>query len=163
MYMKNFIWALVVVVILGGGYLLLQNKAAPATQTDTTTPTSDTTNTNGSLGANVGVEVGINTPTVVTYSTAGFSPSEVTVKKGGTVTWTNTSGGDMWVATGPHPAHTGYSGTALAAHCPDTTGTALDQCANGSTYTFTFDKVGIWPYHNHSASTKFGKVIVVEQ
>ncbi|OGG77119.1 hypothetical protein A3B35_00780 [Candidatus Kaiserbacteria bacterium RIFCSPLOWO2_01_FULL_54_24] len=162
MYMKNFIWALIVVVILGGGYMLWQNSASPAAQTETTQPTAEGTDTNGSTGVNVGVEVGVNTPTVITYSATGFSPSEVTIKKGGTVTWKNESGGDMWIATGPHPAHTGYSGTDLAAHCPDTGGVAFDQCASGATYSFTFGKVGTWPYHNHKASTKFGKVIVVE-
>ena len=146
--MKNFIWAIIVVIILGGAYMFWQNSAVPASPTDTTpvvtpTPTAPMT-------------------AAITYSADGFGPAEVTIKKGGTVTWTNTSGGDMWVATGPHPAHTGYSATDLAAHCPDTDATAFDQCANGASYAFTFDKVGTWPYHNHSASTKFGKIIVVE-
>lgn len=92
----------------------------------------------------------------------GFFPQEVTVKVGGSVTWTNQGGDDMWVATAPHPAHTAYSGTSLQQHCPDTDGNDFDQCANGATYTFKFDKAGTFPYHNHSNATKFGRVIVVE-
>src|SRR3989344_4972668 len=134
--MKNFIWALVVVVILGGGYLLWQNNAAPATDTDSVVTPTPTPTPTAPMTA------------VITYSADGFGPAEVTIKKGGTVTWTNTSGGNMWIATGPHPAHTGYSDTSLSEHCPDSDGTAFDQCANGATSAYTFDQVGTWPYHN---------------
>lgn len=98
----------------------------------------------------------------VTYSASGFSPSEVTIKKGGTVTWTNSSGGQMWIASAQHPSHVVYAGTSREEHCPDATGAAFDQCA-GSTgdYSFTFQKVGTWNYHDHLNAQKFGKVVVV--
>lgn len=144
--MKNFLWALVVVIILGGGYLLWQSSAPSADGTPTPTPTPS-----APMSA------------TVTYSASGFSPSEVTIKKGGVVTWTNSSGGEMWVASAQHPSHTVYAGTSREAHCPDTAGTAFDQCS-GSTgnYSFTFQKVGTWNYHDHLSAQKFGKVTVVE-
>lgn len=163
--MKNFLWALVAVIILGGGYLLWQNNTAAPSQAEIT-PSSETVNTNGSSGTNVGVDVnvGTNAPmaATVTYDGKSFSPSMVTIKKGGTVTWVNNNGKDMWVASAQHPSHTAYSGTSRTEHCPDTSGTAFDQCAGDGNYSFKFDKVGTWAYHNHSAPTKFGKVIVVE-
>src|SRR3990167_9203248 len=85
----------------------------------------------------------------VTYSAGGFSPSTVTVKIGGTVTWSSTGGGQMWVASAQHPTHTAYSGTTLQEHCDDAVDTSLDQCETGTTYSFTFDKAGTWRYHNH--------------
>ncbi len=100
-------------------------------------------------------------PCGVSYDGAAFTPAEVTVKKGSTVTFTST-GPDMWVATAMHPDHKGYAGTTLKEHCPDTTDTAFDQCAVGATYTTKFEKVGTWPYHNHVKGGVYGKVIVVE-
>lgn len=98
----------------------------------------------------------------VTYSSSGFSPSEITIRRGGTVTWRNEGGGTMWVASAMHPTHTTYSGTTLQEHCDTLSNDSFDQCQNGGTYSFTFDKVGTWAYHNHSQSSHFGRVIVVE-
>ena len=69
----------------------------------------------------------------------------------------------MWVASAQHPSHTVYAGTARQEHCPDTADTAFDQCAGESSgYSFTFEKVGTWNYHDHLNATVFGKVIVTE-
>src|SRR3989344_3623390 len=158
---NSLLWVVIVVVILVGGFLLWQSMtpAPSTTPTPTPTPTTLTPTPTPTPGAGTGAPM----IAAVAYNAEdGFYPAEVTIKRGGTVSWTNTGSSDLWVASGPHPVHTGYSGTALAQHCPDPSGTAFDQCANGATYTFKFDKVGTWPYHNHSASTKFGRVIVVE-
>lgn len=98
----------------------------------------------------------------VLYFKDGFTPATVTVAKGSTITWDNQSGGSMWVASAMHPAHAGYSGTTLAQHCNDATDVSFDQCKNGASYSFTFDKAGTWAYHNHSNAGHFGKVIVTE-
>lgn len=69
----------------------------------------------------------------------------------------------MWVASGPHPSHTGYHDTTREQHCPDTTNTAFDECIAvgvGQSYSFIFQKTGTWPYHNHVSAGDFGKVIV---
>ncbi len=149
-------WIVIIIVVLGGGYWLMKGSAAsvenpapvaavptvPAVPTDAGVPAAATTAT-------------------VSYDGAAFTPAEVTVKKGSTVTFTST-GPDMWVATAMHPDHKGYAGTTLKEHCPDTTDTAFDQCAVGATYTTKFEKVGTWPYHNHVKGGVYGKVIVVE-
>lgn len=121
--------------------------------------------TTSDTGAQVGVDVNVNTAPMtatVTYNGSTFSPQEVTIKKGGTVTWKNTSGGSMWVASAQHPAHTVYSGTSRTEHCPDTSGTAFDQCVGGGDYSFTFSKAGTWGYHDHLNPSAFGKIVVVE-
>ena len=161
---NSLVWIVIIIVVLGGGFLLWQMNT-PSTATPTPTPTPSTDSGQGTPTPTPTPGAGTGAPLIgaVTFNSEdGFFPAELTVKKGGTVSWTNSSDGDMWVATGPHPAHTGYSDTALSAHCPDTAEKAFDQCGTGATFTFKFDKIGTWPYHNHSASTKFGKVVVVE-
>jgi len=163
---KQLLWAVVIVLVLGGGYWLLQgNTTTPSADTGTQpTGTGSTGSPQGGVNVGVGATVST-TPTsaTVTYNGSSFSPSQVTIKKGGTVTFTSTAG-TMWVATGPHPAHTGYDGTAREAHCAaGYTGAApFDQCSAGTSYTYTFTKAGTWPFHDHINSTVFGKITVVE-
>ena len=112
-----------------------------------------------------GISAGRMTPapvsSTVVLSAGGFSPSTVTIAKGEKVTWTS-SEGNMWVASAGHPTHTVYDGTSEADHCaPNYAGPIpFDQCASGTSYSFTFDKVGTWKYHNHANSAQFGTVIV---
>ena len=104
------------------------------------------------------------------YTDAGFSPQTITITAGETVLWTNRSSKLMWVASAKHPDHTVYDGTSLAEHCADGAlkagATSFDQCTavvKGSTYSFVFDKLGTWKYHDHVNATKFGTVIVTAQ
>lgn len=101
----------------------------------------------------------------VTYTGNGFSPKSLTVKKGDTVTWLNKDSDQLWVASGVHPDHTLYDGTSRAQHCPNTANTAFDQCKGmptGQSYSFTFNKVGTWEYHNHLNPSESGEVVVTE-
>src|SRR6185436_19055435 len=102
------------------------------------------------------------TSATITYSGSAFSPSPVTIKKGGTVTFNGPS--TMNVASGMHPTHTTYDGTSRTAHCAAgyTGPTPFDQCTPGTSYSFTFDKVGTWGYHDHNNASAFGQVVVVE-
>jgi plastocyanin len=179
MQTSTFVWIIVVlVIVLGAGWYIYGAPAPAAVPVNETPPSGhsvpDTsgepgpggTDTDISVDADVGVGVGDAsapaTSASVTYGPNGFSPQEVIIKVGGTVTWTNSGGGSMWVASAQHPTHTAYSGTSLAEHCDGAGNTAFDQCQNGSTYSFTFDKVGTWGYHNHSNSSHFGRVVVIE-
>jgi plastocyanin len=99
--------------------------------------------------------------TIVTHTTAGFEPSTVTVEKGETVVWQSETS-SMWVASDRHPTHTEYSGTSESEHCQsgDQNTAAFDQCSEGSSFSFTFEKTGEWSYHNHRNSFQGGTVIV---
>lgn len=155
------LWGVIVVVViaLGVGIWYMQGGNAPASNTgQTATTTPDTTGT--SVNAGVDVSVGAPLSATVTYGANGFSPKPVTIKKGGTVIWNGPS--TMWVASAQHPTHTAYSGTSLQEHCDDATDTSFDQCETGSTYSFTFNKVGTWNYHDHRNPSNFGSVVVVE-
>jgi len=178
--MKNstIIVILVALLLLGGAWYWFITMAPAATPVNNTGSTntnevdpvqninpnaSSTTGGSTTVGVGVGTTVGtVPMSATITYTANGFSPAAVTVKKGGTVTWVNEGTGEMWVASASHPTHTAYAGTTLAEHCDDVTDTSLDQCKNSDTYSFQFDKVGKWNYHNHSRSSHFGSVTVVE-
>jgi len=156
--MKNiWIWLVVLVVIIGGGYWYWQSTSMPAVD-QTPPPVSDQAQ-NPSTTDQTPPSTSAPMTATVTYNGSSFSPSTVTIAKGGTVTFTST-GSNMWVASDPHPTHQGYSGTTRSQHCPDTAGTAFDQCAPGGSYSFTFQKTGSWGYHDHLNDNVGGTVIV---
>src|SRR3989338_2393609 len=140
--MKNTIIAVLVVVVAAGAWWYYYGaSSALAPSTDTTT--GDTVQGENSA-----------------MPAPGSRGATVTIKKGGTITFVNGGGGDMWVASAPHPAHTAYSGTSLQEHCSDAVDVSFDQCKIGDTYSFTFDKTGSFKYHNHTNSSQFGTVVV---
>ena len=87
----------------------------------------------------------------VLYSSSGFSPPSLTVKVGQTVIFENDSSRPMWVASNPHPVHTGLS-----------TFDAKKNFSAGQNYSFTFSKVGSFGYHNHSNPSDTGTIVVVD-
>lgn len=86
--------------------------------------------------------------TAVTLTADGFSPATLTIKAGDKVTWVNKSGTSATVNSDPHPTHTDYS--------PLNLGTFPD----GGTLSLTFDKPGIYKYHNHLNPSQSGTITV---
>lgn len=87
--------------------------------------------------------------TVVTYSGDGFSPAVLRVQAGTLVTFRNTGDADLWVASNPHPTHTGLSGFDA--------GSGIGQ---GEIFVFTFTRLGSFGYHNHMSPSMTGTIIV---
>ncbi len=79
----------------------------------------------------------------------GFSPTQVTIKKGETVAFKNFSDVDMWPASDSHPLHDEYA--LFDPHMP---------IKPGDQWIFTFNEVGEWGFHDHLRSNRTGKVIV---
>ena len=152
----SWVWAIVIIIVIAGAGWWFVSQSAPA---PVTTNNTETGNLTGTVAP--GTETAPKTVTVL-YGSDGFSPSSVTIKAGDTVTFVNNGGGDMWVASAAHPAHSGYDGTDRATHCAAgyTGAVPFDQCAAGTNYSFMFQKAGTWAYHNHSNAGHFGKVIV---
>ncbi|MFH1211252.1 MAG: plastocyanin/azurin family copper-binding protein [archaeon] len=95
----------------------------------------------------------------VEITSAGYSPSTVTVKAGDTVTWLNMDSTPHWIASASHPTHTVYPEPGGCI------GSKFDACkglAQGESWSFTFDQKGSWNYHDHlnAQAPFFGKVIV---
>ncbi len=139
---KLLIIGILLVVVVVGGYFLLKGKNYTQPQVDTTTNTAQPSQ------ATQATQISANS---VEYASGGFSPSSITVKKGTTVTWTNKDTDPVWVASNPHPTHTDLPGF-----------DAKKQVQPNETYSFTFEKVGNWGYHNHMNPSQGGTVVVTE-
>lgn len=161
---KTILWVLVVIIIvaLGAWAAFGMHKSAMAPATATTTAMSDmtaTTTTDMAMTAST-------TAVTITYTDSGFSPSVATVPAGAMVTWVNQSSENLWVASDPHPVHTGYDGTSVREHCVSgaPTGTnVFDSCTmipKGGTFSFMPLKVGSWGYHNHANDSVHATLVV---
>jgi len=97
---------------------------------------------------------------LVEYTDAGFSPKTVTISKGETVRFVNTSSSGVWVGGNNHPSHTQYPEKSA----DDCLGTSFDTCrvleGAAEFWEFTFNEVGTWGYHNHIRSNNGGTVVV---
>lgn len=169
--MKKLWYAVIVVVVIYLGWEFFRPRAGKMQSQTSTVGVIGTANlvdsvTGGSGEAASVVQLIPSTgPASVIYSADGFSPKNVTVKKGVAVMWTNVSAGGLQVAADNHPAHAGYDGTARTTHCVEGAPTSFDQCvtgAAGSQWSFTFNKVGVWSYHNHVNAIFGGTVTVTE-
>lgn len=87
-------------------------------------------------------------PNDVTYDGSSFSPSNVTIDEGESVTWTNSSQITFDLASNSHPSHTNFP--------------ALNKgdVGPGETATVTFNDSGTYGYHNHSNASQTGTIIV---
>ncbi|MBI5734185.1 MAG: cupredoxin domain-containing protein [Candidatus Kerfeldbacteria bacterium] len=90
-------------------------------------------------------------PVTINMTASGFSPAEVKVVKGVVVTFTNQDSNPHWPASAVHPTHTLYPGF-----------DALKGLNQGESWSFTFNNVGTWAYHDHLNPGVRGKVTVVE-
>jgi plastocyanin len=85
---------------------------------------------------------------VISIKTDGFIPSELVVKAGTVVTWTNDSDAPYQVSSNPYPSH------------KDLPGLYSKVLAPGATYSYTFTKVGTWGYDNFLQPTTSAEIIV---
>lgn len=161
---KSIIAIVIVVIVLVGGYFLLRGTYQPTTsvpqasnqqiapQVATPEPSNNTATPQPPVS-----QTPIIKENVVTYTDTGYSPATLTVKKGETVTFKNQSSQSMWTASGVHPTHRGYPTTGGCI------GSTFDACAGiqpGASWSFRFDIVGAWKYHNHLNSGDTGTIIV---
>ena len=63
--------------------------------------------------------------------------------------WVNRSDSSIWPASAFHPTHQVYPGF-----------DALKGLGKGESYSFKFDKIGSWKYHNHLNPSVTGIVVV---
>lgn len=107
---------------------------------------SSTTSVSSNVSSSQEPSETLNVETVtVIYNDSGFSPQEVTIAKGSTVNFVNKSSIPIWVASDPHPEHTDYPEF-------DTPRVLGRMPQMGEDFSFTFEKVGTWKYHSHTAS-----------
>ena len=85
---------------------------------------------------------------LITYTDSGFSPAQVSVKAGDTVTFKNDSAANVQVNSAPHPAHTQF---------PELN---VGSIAAGESKTVTFTTAGTKKYHNHLDASQSGTIVV---
>ena len=85
---------------------------------------------------------------LITYTDSGFSPAQVSVKVGDTVTFKNDSKANIQVNSAPHPAHTQF---------PELN---IGSIATGESKTVTFTTAGTKKYHNHLNPSQSGSIVV---
>jgi len=141
--MKKVIIAVVVVIVVGGGIWLAvgRNKNTPASSNSTSTSSSSNSSTTSSSASN-------NAPTAtdkVDIANMAFSPADITVKKGTSVTWTNQDSIQHTVTE-----NDGKSGPSSS---------PLDQ---GKSYSFTFNDTGTFNYHCSIHPEMIGSVTVTD-
>jgi len=88
---------------------------------------------------------------VITLTENGYEPSEVSIRKGETVTFKNTTGKLFWPASNLHPSHGIY---------PEFD--PLEPVAAGDSWSFTFTNIGAWKFHDHLAPYYTGVITVTE-
>lgn len=99
--------------------------------------------------------------TKIVFTDNGYVPASITVKMGARVIFENRSNRDTWPASAFHPTHAIYPEKSGS----DCLGSSFDACRGippGESWSFTFNKVGTWRYHNHLSAGQTGEVIVVE-
>lgn len=107
-------------------------------------------NGSGEKGGMTGTQTSLSNQEV-SLSENGFVPNVLTVRVGTTITWTNNSSKNMWVASALHPTHQELPGF-----------DQLKAVGKGGQYSYEFTKVGTWKYHNHQDPLITGTVIVTQ-
>ena len=140
--MNNKILIVGVVVVLAIAGLLFvmsrSNTTAPAT----------VENTQNSEATQAVEENTAEITTTVNATSNGFEPQNITIKAGGTVVWTNTSGGMFNVSSNNHPTHLLWSFLNLGSF------------EDGSSVSVVFEEAGVYKYHNHLNASQTGTVTV---
>ncbi|OGI68075.1 hypothetical protein A2738_02715 [Candidatus Nomurabacteria bacterium RIFCSPHIGHO2_01_FULL_42_15] len=150
---KTISFVLILIVVALGGYFLFKSPKVQApvspsgiTNNENETETTDQTTNDSNIAS-----------PVIIYSNTGYAPSTITIKAGTIVTFKNESSLSMWTASASHPTHGVYPTTGGCL------GSTFDSCKGilpGESWSFKFDEVGNWKYHDHLKPSFFGTIVV---
>ena len=99
----------------------------------------------------------------IEITSAGFSPRILTINAGETITFTNRNIRPSWPASNTHPIHTLYPGSGSEKCGTSDQSNIFDACkglAQEEAYSFTFNEVGKWRYHDHLNPSLTGIITV---
>ncbi|MBI4053894.1 MAG: hypothetical protein HY397_01030 [Candidatus Doudnabacteria bacterium] len=167
---KTAVAVIVIAVLIGGGYWFFSSQPGNVDESSSMSEEKEKMMSEDSPGEmmenqemmeddKMGDDSMMDKPVTIKFTSSGFEPSEVTVKKGESVKWVNESSISTWPASANHPSHVGYPTTG---GCLGSTFDACKGLAKGESWTFQFDFFGTWNYHDHLNPTRYGKVIVGE-
>lgn len=176
---KYIVWAILVAAIIVVAFFVVsafvktasESNENPATGTDSNAPVGDkllevssgTVSTETQAGLIQGNLTVAAAEHKIIYSNNAFEPSTLVIKKGDKVTFYNISGDFVWPASALHPTHKNYPGSGIEKCGTAEQGKIFDACHKippGEDWSFVFNEVGSWAYHNHLQASENGVVIV---
>lgn len=137
MKIKTPILIVIAIVVLGGLFFLFKPK------TDSVTPQLNQT-------SNSNEKQVVDTKTIV-MKPDSFEPKNTTIQKNTKVIFKNEDTVDRWPASALHPTHGIY---------PEFD--PQEPVKPGSDWSFVFDKVGKWKFHDHLIPSLQGEITVVD-
>ncbi len=148
---RNIVIASVVIllVIAGGWYLTRSKPQTPLETSQTQTPQPRSTESATTSESTEEAMMEEKKGSVVKISSSGFSPKNITIKVGGSVTWENGDNEDHIVNSATHPTHTLFP--------------ILNQVGlikPEGTKTLKFTTAGTFKYHDHLNPSLTGTVTV---
>jgi len=157
--MKTAIIIAVIIILAVIGFFIFrgnpEDTGEMAQETLTPTPTLSPTITPG--------EDGKGEVSTIVYSDSGFSPRTLEVERGTTVIFKNNSSQNFWPASAVHPIHSAYPNSSLSFCGTARAINAFDACqgiAVGGEFSFVFNEIGTWAYHDHLEARQVGTIII---
>ena len=87
----------------------------------------------------------------IVFDTSGFHPEKLTIHQGDQIVFQNKSDHPFWPASDPHPTHDIYP-------VFDPKGPV----SAGQSWSFVFNRPGVWKFHDHLASDMVGEITVLD-
>jgi plastocyanin len=135
--MKKVIIILAILVVASTVVAAVMMSGDESASEETTTPSG-----NGGQSSEEQVAA------TITYTDSSFSPAEVTVTSGQSITFVNNSDSKIEPSSDSHPTHDKN---------PELNAGDIEP---GESKTITLTTVGTWGYHNHYNTSKRGTIIV---
>lgn len=148
---KNIFIAIAVIVTLAvAAVALYVFTQKPASETTTTQSSAEASKPAANEASNDTVTDAPAQTASISFTSSGFAPASLTVKKGTVVTVKNDSSTDVQFSSDEHPTH------------KDNNEMNLQILSPGQSASFTPSRVGTWGFHDHIDDSKTGTLVVTE-
>lgn len=134
--MNKLLLLIIAVAVIAGGFVLIGNKKPSQAPTAQSQPTI-TVPTKSEIE-----------PEVITLTSTGFTPKDITVLQGTRIIWKNESGKTATVHSDDHPTHRLFPILNLG------------EFGNGSSVQVVLSEEGVFKYHNHLNASETGSITV---
>ena len=155
MNQKMILGIAVVIVAVGLGWFFFASNQSKTEERAASTKNENLDEASSATpSANTSTDTANEAPSegTITYTGSGFSPKSLTIKSGGTITWTNNSSSSVKVGSDVHPIHTIN---------PEITGNQfVIELAPGESRSVKLTKTGEWGVHDHLKPSMTGTLIV---
>jgi|SRR3989338_4044557 len=150
---KGLIVSVIVILVLIGGALFFITQPSASTTGNAIQSGNQVLKTSDTQSKSYTVEI----------TSSGFSPQTLSINKGDTVTWINKQPQKSWPASAVHPSHKVYPGSDIAKCGTAEEKNIFDSCgglAQNEAFSFTFNDIGTWGYHDHLNAKLRGTITV---